>query len=80
MFLYEIFNAHIQSEKINYKIHYIETTESTNQYAWDLKFPTLTHGNIIITKNQTNGFGRRGTKWLSSKNKSFIIYLLHLDY
>ena len=76
MFLYEIFNAHIQSEKINYKIHYIETTESTNQYAWDLKFPTLTHGNIIITKNQTNGFGRRGTKWLSSKNKSLTFSLI----
>ena len=70
MFLYEIFNAHIQSEKINYKIHYIKTTESTNQYTWDSKSTILKHGNIIITKNQTSGVGRRGTKWLSSKNRA----------
>ena len=70
MFLYEIFNAHIQNKKINYKIHYIKTTESTNQYTWDSKSTILKHGNIIITKNQTSGVGRRGTKWLSSKNRA----------
>ena len=76
MFLYEIFNAHIQNKKINYKIHYIETAESTNQYTWNLKSQTLKHGNIIITKNQTNGVGRRGTEWLSSKNNSLTFSLV----
>ena len=76
MFLYKIFNAHIKNKKINYKIHYIDTTKSTNQYAWNLESQALKHGNIIITKNQTNGVGRRGTEWVSSKNNSLTCSLV----
>ena len=59
MFFYEIFDEHLKTEKINYKIQYIEAIESTNQYAWNLITKNIKNATVVITKNQTNCKGRR---------------------
>ncbi len=76
MFFYEIFDEHLKTEKINYKIQYIETIESTNQYAWNLITKNIKNATIVITKNQTNGKGQRENKWFSSPNKSLTFSII----
>ena len=76
MFFYEIFDEHLKTEKINYKIQYIETIESTNQYAWDLITKNIKNATVVITKNQTNGKGQRENKWFSSPNKSLTFSII----
>ena len=76
MFFYEIFDEHLKTEKINYKIQYIETIESTNQYAWNLITKNIKNATVVITKNQTNGKGQRANKWFSSPNKSLTFSII----
>ena len=76
MFFYEIFDEHLKTEKINYKIQYIEAIESTNQYAWNLITKNIKNATVVITKNQTNGKGRRENKWFSSPNKSLTFSII----
>ena len=76
MFSYEIFDEHIKTEKIKYKIQYIEKIKSTNQYAWDLIRKNTQNFTVIVTKNQTHGKGRRENDWFSSPNKSLTFSLI----
>ena len=76
MFSYEIFKKHLKSKKINYKINYIESIDSTNQYAWELIKKNIEIPSIIITKNQTNGRGQRDNQWFSSINKSLTFSII----
>ena len=80
MFNYEIFEQYFQSEKIKFKIKYIESTNSTNDYSWDLieknYISYIDDPIIIITKNQLNGKGQRGNKWFSSQNKSLTFSMI----
>ena len=76
MFFYEIFDEHLKTEKINYKIQYIETIESTNQYSWNLITKNIKNATVVITKNQTNGKGQRENKWFSSPNKSLTFSII----
>ena len=76
MFFYEIFDEHLKTEKINYKIQYIETIESTNQYAWNLITKNIKNATVVITKNQTNGKGQRENKWFASPNKSLTFSII----
>tara|TARA_B100000029_G_C17288881_1_gene856245 strand:- start:96 stop:833 length:738 start_codon:yes stop_codon:yes gene_type:complete len=75
MFFDEIFNKHIKRKKINYNLCYLKTVPSTNLYAWKHE-SELSHGTVIITKNQTRGMGRRGTEWFSSQNNSLTFSLI----
>ena len=76
MFLYEIFEQYLIAKKINYTIKYIQTVESTNQYAWDLIKDNIQIPAIVITKNQTNGKGRRDNKWFACPNKSLTFSII----
>ena len=76
MFFYEIFDEHLKTEKINYKIQYIETIESTNEYAWNLITKNIKNATVVITKNQTNGKGQRENKWFSAPNKSLTFSII----
>ena len=76
MFSYEILKKHLKSKKINYKINYIDSIESTNQYAWKLIQKNIEIPSIIITKNQTDGKGQRDNKWFSSINKSLTFSIV----
>ena len=76
MFFYELFDEHLNTEKIKYKIQYIETIESTNQYAWNVITKNIKNATVVITKNQTNGKGQRENKWFSSPNKSLTFSII----
>jgi len=76
MFSYEILEKHLKSKKIKYKINYIDSIDSTNQYAWNLIKKNIKIPAIVITKNQTNGKGQRGNKWFSSINKSLTFSII----
>ena len=70
MFEYNIFGTHLKSTKIGQQIKYFETTSSTNDEAKKYLDKDNRHGYVIVTKNQTNGRGRRNNKWFSVPNKS----------
>ena len=76
MFSYEIFEKQLKSKKIKYKIHYIDSVDSTNQHAWELIKKNIEIPAIVITKNQIKGKGQRENKWFSSKNKSLTFSII----
>ena len=76
MFNYEIFKQYLKCEKIKFKIEYIETVNSTNDYAWSLIEKNIKYPAIVVTKNQTHGKGQRGNKWFSSQNKSLTFSII----
>ena len=75
MFTYDMFNKHVKI-KSKYQIQYIESINSTNEYAWNLVANNIHLPAIVITKNQTNGKGQRDNKWFSSLNKSLTFSLI----
>ena len=76
MFSYEILEKHLKSKKIKYNINYIDSIDSTNQYACELIKKNIEIPAIVITKNQTNGKGQRENKWFSSINKSLTFSII----
>ncbi|MEO6884649.1 MAG: biotin--[acetyl-CoA-carboxylase] ligase [Bacteroidia bacterium] len=63
---------------IGRKIIELDSVASTNSYATELLHAnTPAEGLVIFTKNQTNGKGQRGNKWLSEplSNLTFSIVL-----
>jgi len=76
MFSYEMFKKQIKSKKIKYKIHYIDSVDSTNQHASKLIKKNIEIPAIVITKNQIKGKGQRENKWFSSKNKSLTFSII----
>lgn len=76
MFSCEILEKNLKSKKIKYKIHYLDSINSTNQYAWKLIKNNIKIPAIIITKNQTDGKGQRENKWFSSINKSLTFSII----
>ena len=76
MFSCEILEKNLKSKKIKYKIHYLDSINSTNQYAWELIKNNIKIPAMIITKNQTDGKGQRENKWFSSINKSLTFSII----
>ena len=70
MFLNEIFNEHLEIKKFKIDLKYLSKVDSTNKESW--KYYNVKENDLLVllTKNQTNGKGRRGNTWYSTKNKS----------
>ncbi|SNR59795.1 biotin--[acetyl-CoA-carboxylase] ligase [Desulfurobacterium atlanticum] len=58
---------------MNIKIINLETVDSTNEFLKRENFSPVT---VVTAKNQTNGKGRRGKKWISPKNRGLYISFL----
>jgi len=57
----------------------LNATDSTNTYLKDLLAETrLADYSVVIAKNQTQGKGQRGEKWLSEKGKNLTVSILKL--
>ena len=57
----------------------INATDSTNTYLKQLLGETLvTDFSVVITKNQTQGKGQRGEKWISEKGKNLTFSILKI--
>jgi len=54
-----------KGKRIGAKIHVLETTVSTNEYAWLLAEGGAREGEVVIAEEQTGGKGRRGRVWAS---------------
>ena len=76
MFEYSIFETHLKSEKFGRHIKYFESTSSTNNEAKGYLVKDDSHGHVIVTKNQTNGRGRRDNQWFSVPNKSLTFSII----
>ncbi len=62
------------------KLIALDTVDSTNNYIANLlKTDDIAHGTVILSYNQQNGRGQRGTEWTGEpyKNIAFSIYLEH---
>ena len=62
------------------KLIALDTVDSTNNYIANLlKTEHIVHGTVILSYNQRNGRGQRGTEWTSEpyKNIALSIYLQH---
>ncbi|MFZ2653975.1 MAG: biotin--[acetyl-CoA-carboxylase] ligase [Victivallales bacterium] len=53
----------------------LEKTESTNQYAL-ANFAKLTDSSLILAKEQSEGRGRRGRKWLSPQGNIYASFVI----
>ena len=81
MFNHQVFNPILKTDFIGHNVQYFETLDSTNKKAWELIDTDIKNGTIVITNNQINGQGRRGTQWFSSKQKSLTFsIILNNDY
>lgn len=58
------------------KIYEFETIDSTNIFAKNLCKENPKNGTIIISKEQTNGRGRFGNSWESSKDKGLYYSII----
>ncbi len=58
---YKSFETHLKSKQFGRHIKYFKTITSTNNEAKKHLDKNGQHGYVIITKNQTNGRGRRNT-------------------
>ena len=76
MFEYNSFETHLKSKQFGRHIKYFKTIPSTNNEAKKHLDKNGQHGYVIITKNQTNGRGRRNNKWFSIPNKSLTFSII----
>jgi len=61
----------------NFKIVYIETVDSTNNYAKNLlKHNNIVENTVILTDYQTKGRGQKENKWLSEKKKNLTFSIV----
>ena len=79
MFDYHLFESFRKTKSIGHTIKYFESIDSTNTQSWNLLERESNHGMVVITKKQTGGRGRRGTKWFSEENKSLTFSIILLN-
>ena len=80
MFEYSTFETHLKSRKFGRHIKYFQTISSTNNEAKKYLNSEDNHGYVIVTKNQTDGKGRRSNKWFSVPNKSLTFSIIINKY
>lgn len=56
--------------------HYLEKTESTNDYALQLASRGAPHGTVIVAEEQTRGRGRLRREWLSTAKRGIYMSIL----
>jgi len=68
--------------QIGHKVHFLSTCHSTNDVIKErLAVNEFTHGELVVTQEQTKGRGQRGNVWESEpdKNLTFSFYLNDLN-
>ncbi len=60
---------------MQFKIHKFDAIDSTNKYALE-NIQNLTDYSVISAKHQTEGRGRKGRKWISTKGENLYFSLL----
>ena len=76
MFDYNLYEAHLKTQKFGRYLKYFQSVSSTNQKAKAYVKNNFKHGYTLITKNQTCGRGRRNNIWFSVPNKSLTFSLM----
>ena len=66
----------LKTEHFGRKIVPLERVDSTNNYLRHLANSGAPHGSAVIAKEQTQGKGRRGKKWLSAENEGLWMSVL----
>ena len=67
---------YLKTKKIEFKIIYYTSIESTNIKAKELASDGLEEGTVIIAEEQTSGKGRLGRSWTSPKSKGIWMSLI----
>ena len=71
MFDVALFLSNLKTKNIARKIKYIQSLSSTNTVIYEMLMnKEINIKDVLIAEQQTDGRGRRGDKWFSSKNKS----------
>ena len=71
MFKIPLFLSNLKTKKIAQKVAYMQSTNSTNTAIYEMLLnDEVKIKDVLIAEQQTHGKGRRGDKWLSSKDKS----------
>ena len=71
MFDVALFLSNLKTKNIARKIKYIQSLSSTNTVIYEMLMNNeINIKDVLIAEQQTDGRGRRGDKWFSSKNKS----------
>lgn len=65
----------LTTEFIGHKLEYFETIDSTNKYAKE-HIKDLADGAVIVAEEQSQGRGRLGRHWKSSKNKGIYFSIV----
>lgn len=60
-----ILDGHPFTGRIGHKVHFFETTDSTNKVAFQLAVDGAEEGAIVVADTQTRGKGRLNRAWLS---------------
>lgn len=69
-----MYNAIYDSLIIGKKVIYLPSCHSTNDIAAELvRKDLMEEGTVVITDNQTQGRGQRGTAWLSEPGKNLTL-------
>ena len=77
MFFIPLFLSNLSTKKIGRKIEYVRTTDSTNKEIYSrLQNNEAQSGNVLLSDEQTDGKGRRGSSWFSSAGKSLTLSFL----
>lgn len=66
----------LKTEFLAQNVLYYENLESTQILAKELSQKNTQNGSIVIAKNQTNGQGTHGKKWLTCSNKNATFTLI----
>ena len=71
MFDVALFLSNLKTKNIARNIKYIQSLSSTNTVIYEMLMNNeIDIKDVLIAEQQTDGRGRRGDKWFSSKNKS----------
>ena len=78
MFSVERLEAGLNTEFLGREIKYLDATSCTNDDAWECFQNQKPEGTLIITDHQSQGRGRRRSKWSSSEGKSLTFSFMLL--
>lgn len=65
------YNLKYYLKELKYELHFLEQIDSTNTYLKTLN--SSNRNNIVVAKEQINGRGRLGKKFVSTKNKGIYM-------
>lgn len=74
---WEITQDFHNAQVIGNKIHYYNTTQSTQNIAASLEFESANNGTVIISARQSRARGRANKRWLSPYGGIYMSVILH---